>query len=653
MSPPPPTSTDEELSQCDDDDRKPKLTSSSSSYALLSFDSFPVEDYDKRWRIFAAAVKGFAIGGGIKGGKVFMHLIYDLISDPHNPLDNWTLVRSDGLSMGEILDSDSELNRSLSYTPGCLFPTQHMLMLENNLTGKEGADGFRWSRFDFSTERNRQIWSLSWHFCWDICSVDEFIAAVGGHRRTARWRALLAGAIAGPSMLLTGHNTQHTSLAVYIFMRAAVLASRCGIKSERFGRICKPLTWAHGDLFLMCLASTQILCAYILKQDSLPQTYKSFLNKHGGKDPVILQGVRDIACGMPFTNLEQIQKYYNSTGVDVTLDPQMKVPCSIIHGNQSCSWHAISFFLQEYKRAVPVYLPVYLIPALIVHRQGLGKRPFTILAKGLFGTARSSLFLTTYCTSAWVWTCFLFRIFKRCNVTMLALGTFPTGISLAIEKKSRRIEISLYCLARAIESFFTTMSEMGYMPEILNLKRVDVLIFSVSTAIIMHCYAIERDVFRSKYLNVLDWVFGVPLPPYDTTPRKKDETTTTLVWTCFLFRIFKRCNVTMLALGTFPTGISLAIEKKSRRIEISLYCLARAIESFFTTMSEMGYMPEILNLKRVDVLIFSVSTAIIMHCYAIERDVFRSKYLNVLDWVFGVPLPPYDTTPRKKDETSR
>ncbi|XP_071702446.1 uncharacterized protein [Rutidosis leptorrhynchoides] len=325
-------------------------------------------------------------------------------------------------------------------------------------------------------------------------------------------------------MLLTGYKTQHTSLAVYILMRAAVLASRCGIKSKRFGHICKPLTWAHGDLFLMCLSSTQILCAYILKQDSLPQSYKSFLNKHGGKDPVILQGVRDIACGMPFTNLEKIQKYYKSTGVDVILDPQMKVPCSMTHGNQSCSWHAFSFFLQAYKRAVPVYLPVYLIPALIVHRQGLGKRPFTILAKGLFGTARSSLFLSTYCSSAWVWTCFLFRIFKRCNITMLALGTFPTGLSLAIEKKSRRIEISLYCLARAIESFFTTMSDIGYMPHFNYLKRVDVLIFSISTAIIMHCYATERDVFRSKYLNVLDWVFGVPLPPYDTTPRKKHET---------------------------------------------------------------------------------------------------------------------------------
>lgn len=98
----------------------------------------------------------------------------------------------------------------------------------------------------------------------------------------------------------------------------------------------------------------------------------------------------------------------------------------------------------------------------------------------------------------------------------------------------------------------------------------------------------------------------------------------------------------------FPTGLALAIEKKSRRIEISLYCLARAIESFFTCTTEAGYLLRPKNLKRVDVCIFSLSTAIIMHCYAIEREVFRSKYLNVLDWVFGVPLPPYETTPRKR-----
>ncbi|KAK8708341.1 hypothetical protein V6N13_059383 [Hibiscus sabdariffa] len=321
--------------------------------------------------------------------------------------------------------------------------------------------------------------------------------------------------------LFLGTFAEHKSLAIYILMRAAVLASRVGIKSKQFGKLCKPLTWKHGDIFLMCLSSSQILSSYILKQDSLPPSYRSFLNKHGGKDILILQGVKEIASGLPFTNLEAIEKLYKATGVDVKLDPNMKIPCSMIHGNQSCGAHVISFFIEGYKRALSVYLPVYLIPALIVHRQDLLKRPSTILRKGIVGTARSSLFLSTYCTSAWLWTCLLFRLFRRCNIPMVAMGTFPTGLALAIEKKSRRIEISLYCLARALESFFTCMADIGYLPQSKNLKRGDVVIFSVSTAIIMHCYAQEREVFRSKYLNVLDWVFGVPPPPCET-PRCKN-----------------------------------------------------------------------------------------------------------------------------------
>ncbi|XP_078164409.1 uncharacterized protein LOC144559268 isoform X2 [Carex rostrata] len=358
-------------------------------------------------------------------------------------------------------------------------------------------------------------------FAGTFASVDELIAAIWGHKRTAKWRSLLAGLIAGPSMLLTGHNTQHTSLALYILVRSAVLASRCGIKSKRFGKYCKPLTWSHGDVFLMCLSSSQILSSYILKQDSLPSSYRSFLNKHGGKDLVLLQGVKDIACGCPFSNLGAIKKYYKSLGVDVKLDPNMKIPCSIVHGNQSCSGHFLSFFIQAYGRAVPVYLPVYLVPALIVHRQGLLKRPYTILGKTIKGIARSSLFLSIYCSSAWVWTCFLFRIFQRCNIPMVAMATFPTGLALLIEKKSRRIEISLYCLSRAIESFFTCMSDAGFCPPASKLKRSDVVVFSMATAVIMHCYAQERDVFRSKYLNVLDWVFGIPPPASDEEHEKQ------------------------------------------------------------------------------------------------------------------------------------
>lgn len=425
-------------------------------------------------RIATASVKGFAIGAGLRGGLALFSVL--------------TRLKRRSLS-----SSTSEA--------GTITNNQAIVMAIK--------ETLRYGLF-LGT------------FSGTFVSVDEGIAQIGGHRRTSKWRPLVAGAVAGPSILLTGLSTQHTSLAIYILLRAAVLASRCGIKSKRFGNICKPLTWAHGDIFLMCLSSSQILSAYILRQDSLPKSYKSFLNKHGGKDISILEGVKALATGMPFTNLGEIENYYKNTGVDIKLDPEMKVPCSIVHGTQSCSAHIVSFFLQAYKRSVPVYLPVYLFPALIVHRQGLLRRPSTLLWKTLLGTARSSLFLSVYTTSAWMWTCFLFWIFKRCNIPMVAMGTFPTGLALVMEKKSRRIEISLYCLARAIESFVTCMTDAGYLRHSRSLKRADVLIFSISAAIIMHCYEQEREVFRSKYLNVLDWVFGVPPPPGET-PRYKSS----------------------------------------------------------------------------------------------------------------------------------
>ncbi|XP_068312876.1 uncharacterized protein [Pyrus communis] len=464
-------SADPNCTHCRKSDPSPSSLYYSSS---LGYVSAPLSDSEKLRRVVTASFKGFTIGAGLKGGLAIFSI----------------LAR---LRRRKLLAS---------------------LRTEGVITNREAIVT--------ALKETLRYGLFLGTFAGTFVSVDEIIGSLAGHRRTAKWRALLAGAIAGPSMLLTGLNTQHTSLAIYILMRAAVLASRCGIKSKRFGGICKPLTWAHGDIFLMCLSSSQILSAYILKQESLPPSYKSFLNKHGGKDTVILQGVKEIARGIPFTNLEAIEKHYKSIGTNIKLDPGMQVPCSIVHGDQSCGAHVLSFLIQAYKRALPVYLPVYLIPALIVHRQDLLKRHYSILLKGLLGTARSSLFLSVYCSSAWAWTCFLFRIFRRCNIPMVAMGTFPTGLALAIEKKSRRIEISLYCFARAIESFFTCMADIGYLQPSTKLKRADVVIFSLSTAIIMHCYAQEREVFRSKYLNVLDWVFGVP-PPSCETPRCKNS----------------------------------------------------------------------------------------------------------------------------------
>ena len=81
------------------------------------------------------------------------------------------------------------------------------------------------------------------------------------------------------------------------------------------------------------------------------------------------------------------------------------------------------------------------------------------------------------------------------------------------------------------------------------------------------------------------------------------------------------------------------IEKKTRRMELAMYCLSRALESFGRCLVEWGIVDSALLPARLDLLLFSAGTAAIMHCYSDargrHRDVFKSKYLNVLDFIFG------------------
>lgn len=48
-----------------------------------------------------------------------------------------------------------------------------------------------------------------------------------------------------------------------------------------------------------------------------------------GKDPIILQGLKELVIKDAFTNLGGIEKWYKTVGVHLKLDPKMKIPCSV------------------------------------------------------------------------------------------------------------------------------------------------------------------------------------------------------------------------------------------------------------------------------------------------------------------------------------
>jgi hypothetical protein len=66
---------------------------------------------------------------------------------------------------------------------------------------------------------------------------------------------------------------------------------------------------------------------------------------------------------------------------------------------------------------------------------------------------------------------------------------------------------------------------------------------------------------------------------------------------------------------------------------------AQATESFALCLGEWGWVRRDALPRRLDVLLFAGATAAILHCYSDaegrHRDVFRSKYLNVLDFIMG------------------
>ena len=353
-------------------------------------------------------------------------------------------------------------------------------------------------------------------FSGAFVGADEAIACLFGTRKTAAWRALVSGALAGPALLLTGPNTTHTSLALYVFLRGLTLLVRCGnlpTAAPWKRRILAPTRWKHGDTFLMCLSTCQFGYSWIVMPSTLPASYVRFLNKHGGKEMYVLDAIRELcgrsAAGGNFeaSRLVALQgtPHEHFTGV---------IPCEFLHPGLSCNAHTAAFIPEGYFRALPVYLPVYVIPAALVHRQNLLKPGVRgeLWKKVGIGALRSSLVLTLYCALAWRGACAGWTTTGRTTATAIVASCWVAGLATLVEKKSRRMELALYCLSRSVEAFSLTMVAHGWINPKRVPRRLDVMLFSAATAAICHCYSdhfgARRDVFKSKYLTVFDFVFG-------------------------------------------------------------------------------------------------------------------------------------------------
>lgn len=73
------------------------------------------------------------------------------------------------------------------------------------------------------------------------------------------------------------------------------------------------------------------------------------------------------------------------------------------------------------------------------------------------------------------------------------------------------------------------------------------------------------------------------------------------------------------------------MEKKSRRIELGLYVLGKAVEARYNHLRQLGYLPRIPN---GEVGFFMLCLGIIMHAYVRHPEMIRRAYYSTMEGFF-------------------
>ena len=251
----------------------------------------------------------------------------------------------------------------------------------------------------------------------------------------------LAGLLAGASVGLAPKETRHFTAKLTFTRSLEVL---CRMIYQRSSPQVK--RWLdqvglsrHLDTLIFSLSSRVVLEEYLDGGDHLEKSYRKFLNVQGGKSRANLDAIRDNLKG----------------------DSSLK-PCQACHPEtDSCSLHAFAFFSKAFtERSLPIYYRVFAIPLLFGFIQG--KQPRKSVLHFIKAVGQSSLFLSMYCTSAWISYCSVSDapLWVRKHIRPWLTAVFA-GSTLLIEKQSRRIEVALYVMTHAINVLLCKSSKKG------------------------------------------------------------------------------------------------------------------------------------------------------------------------------------------------
>ncbi|KAI0053801.1 hypothetical protein FA95DRAFT_1481071 [Auriscalpium vulgare] len=304
-------------------------------------------------------------------------------------------------------------------------------------------------------------------------------------KKTRRWHAVVAGATAGGLAILWEKRSRRTTIAQQLFVRG--LQGSYNASSEKYG-----FRVPYGDVILFSLACGQIMYGFLLRQDTLPRAYATWINTAGKIPAESVKMNHDLFRTGTFelSDLETILRRTDVKPINRTELTHLHklasaatpaslsltyAPCIATHPSiEKCADVPLDRFVAVFKWMVPIYGALHLIPMLLFKRKSFLQEPMKMLARAGWGTTRSAAFIGVFVIIYQGFFCanqnthrFLTALraspksaFKPplwlINLCMSRpsfwLGGVLSGLSLLVEAKRRRGELAMYVLPKGLES---------------------------------------------------------------------------------------------------------------------------------------------------------------------------------------------------------
>ncbi|KAL5724054.1 hypothetical protein ACHQM5_007364 [Ranunculus cassubicifolius] len=327
--------------------------------------------------------------------------------------------------------------------------------------------------------------------------------------------AILAGSLAGLSILALDDSSRRRTLALYLLARVAQCAYNSAKSKNKFHLWGSH--WRHGDSLLFALACAQVMYAFVMRPESLPRSYQDFIQKTGPVAQPVYKAVRDSCRRFPVDILAlsaYLSKTKASASVKLEEFPSI-IPCSIIHPHSnSCLAHNVTAASATFRKTFPLYFSLTFVPFVVLHLQKFMDSPARTCVRAVQNAVRSTSFLSAFVGIFQGAICLHRKVAVKDHKLAYWVAGGLAALSVLLEKKARRGELALYVLPRAGESLWYILVNHRLLPDI---KHAEVALFCMCMGGIMYYIEHEPDTMapflRGLIRRFLASQISAPGPP--------------------------------------------------------------------------------------------------------------------------------------------